>query len=38
VVHLKTVHTVPWLHCPNKNVFSNCKQLVAHGRSDVLLF
>jgi len=23
-VQLKTVHTAPWPHCPNKNVFSNC--------------
>jgi len=22
-VQLKTVHTAPWPHCPNKNVFSN---------------
>ena len=23
-MQLKTVYTAPWLHCPNKNVFSNC--------------
>jgi len=23
LAQLKIVHTVPWPHCPNKNVFSN---------------
>jgi len=23
-VQVKTVHTAPWPHAPNKNVFSNC--------------
>jgi len=25
---VKQVHTVPWSHCPNKNVFSNCLKLL----------